>query len=281
LKKLKMAVKAFDQVCMKTVLITGTASGLGKATADLFILKGYRVVGADVAFKEISDERPAREMVCVPMDVSSSASIEKAGELLKKLDISIDILVNNAGIFDMYPLSEHDPDRLSHILGVNTLGPVRMIKAFLHDLVGNRGRVVQISSESVKFPGVFQPYQISKIAMEAYSRSVRQELALKGVGLVIIRPGAMHTELFGDLSSYKNPVRDSLYRSEFERFIAGTSRFVGRIAPPERVARLVFKAATSRRPKYIYRINSNPVLTLVSILPAFLIERSIKIFLKK
>jgi NAD(P)-dependent dehydrogenase (short-subunit alcohol dehydrogenase family) len=279
----KQATKGIVQMDMKlkTVLITGAAGGLGKATADQFIGAGFRVIAGDIAFPEMTDERPGREMIRIPLDVSLPASIKNARELLKKLNLSIDILVNNAGIFDMYPLSEHDPDRLEHILSVNTLGPVRLVQAFLPDLIANKGRVVQVSSESVKFPGAFQPYQISKIAMEAYSRSVRQELLLKGVRLVIIRPGAISTDLFGDLASYRNPVRDSVFKNEFDRFVRGTTRFVGRIVPPERVARLVFKAATTRRPGYIYRINNNPVLTLVSILPAFIAERSIIKFLGK
>lgn len=252
---------------MKTVLITGAAGGLGSAAAEMFIARGYTVVKADVAFESIEDERPGRQCIRLPLDVVSTASVEEAASALREMAISVDILINNAGVFDLCPLSEDDPEKALKVLQVNAMGAVRMIRAFLPDLIKNRGRVVQISSESVKFPGAFQPYQVSKIALEAYSRSVRQELGMKGVSLVIIRPGAIDTKLSRDLGNYQNPVPDSIFRDEFTRFVSMAGRFSGRYAPPERIARLVIKVSLMKRPRYLYRINNNPLLTMMSLLP--------------
>jgi NAD(P)-dependent dehydrogenase (short-subunit alcohol dehydrogenase family) len=260
---------------LKTVLITGAASGLGAATAALFISNGYRVVSTDIIYKERKDERPGLDWLIFPMDISSDESVKSVGIALKELGISIDILINNAGVFDLYPLTEIDTATLEKILQINTLGASRLIRAFLPDLIMNTGRVVQISSESVKFPGLFQPYQVSKISLEAYSRSVRQELALKGIQLVLVRPGAIKTGLYRELSSYENPIRNSRFDNEFERFVKRTSKFVGRIMLPEQVAAKIFRAATVSNPKYIYRINNNPLLSFLSLLPDRFIDRMV------
>jgi NAD(P)-dependent dehydrogenase (short-subunit alcohol dehydrogenase family) len=250
--------------------------GLGASTADYFLAEGFQVVAGDIAFDRVVDERKDSKLIKVPVDISNSASVEYTSRALRDLGVSIDVLVNNAAIFDLFPLSEIDPEKIEKIIQINTLGAVRLVRAFLPDLIRNKGRVIQISSESSKFPGLFQPYQVSKIALEAYSRSVRQELALKGIKLVVIRPGAMQTNLFKDLDSYTNPVEDSVFSREFKSFREKTVKFTGRIRKPETVSKVIYKAATCKNPKYYYNVNNNPVLTVFSWLPEKLTDRIVK-----
>jgi len=264
---------------MNAVFISGAASGLGQALMEVFESKGHLVVAADIAFATVVDLRPERNLLLLPMDVSSPGSVENGVGTLRQLGVEIDILINNAGIFDLFPLSEHDPEHKVRIIQVNALGPVRLIRALLADLVARRGMVIQVSSESVRFPGAFQPYQISKIALEAYSRSVRQELAAKGVRVVIIRPGAMSTNLFGELDKYLNPVPGSIFSKEFRNFSMGTKRFVGRITSPRRVAGKVYRISQKKRTRLVYHINNNPVLAMVSMLPQRLTDYFIVRFL--
>lgn len=133
--------------------------------------------------------------------------------------------------------------------------------------------MVQISSESVKFPGFFQPYQFTKISMEAFVRSIRPELVLKGIRLIIIRPGAIRTSLSGELEKHVNPVDQSVFQHEFDSFVKTSTRFVGRILSAEETAEKIFRAVTARRPKYIYHINNNPLLSLMALLPQRLADR--------
>jgi NAD(P)-dependent dehydrogenase (short-subunit alcohol dehydrogenase family) len=258
---------------MKTIFISGAFRGLGAATAELFIEHGFRVIAADILFPEMIDFRPVKELIQVPLDVSSSEDVEKVAEELKTMGIHIDYLVNNAGFFDMYPLTENDPASVEKMMSTNCLGALRLVRAFLHDLSRSKGRVIQISSESVKIPGLFQPYQVSKIALEALSRSIRQELALKDIRLIIIRPGALNTRFFGPLDEYRNPVPDSLFHDEFQVFVKSTTRFVNRIIEPEKAARLIYRAIAAKRPRNMYRINNNPVLTVFSKMPGRMMDR--------
>ena len=76
---------------------------------------------------------------------------------------------------------------------VNFLSHQNLLSTFVRDLIISRGRFIVVSSESVKFPALFQPYMISKIALEAFAITVRQEMALKGVRVVIVRPGAVNS----------------------------------------------------------------------------------------
>lgn len=260
---------------MKTVLITGAAGGLGAATAKLFLDSGFRVISTDLVYPAVADHRPASEFLEFPVDVRSDGSVVGLRQQLSERDISVDILINNAGIFELYPLTEIVEERFIHILNTNTLGAFRMVRTFLPDLIKNKGRVVQISSESVRIPGLFQPYQVTKIALEAYSRSVRQELALKDIGLAVVRPGAIRTGLYKPLDAYENPVVGSVFKDEFKIFAKKTTQFLWRISKPEKVARLVFRAATSKKPKYIYQINNNPLLIFLSYLPQRLIDRMV------
>ena len=80
------------------------------------------------------------------------------------------------------------------------------------------------------------------------------------------------TNLFGNLGDYKNPVKGSQFTEEFKVFAKKTGGFKGRELNPQRVGRLIYKAATTTRPRYYYHINNNPVLTILSWLPDRLID---------
>ena len=259
----------------KAVLITGASGGLGRATAELFLRRGFHVVGADVRAEEPNEYlRP--NYIPLTLDVTNPASIGSALDELRRKNIRISILVNIAGVFEVFPLVEDPADRLQKVMDVNTFGPARLVNAFLGDLIMNKGRVIMISSESWKFPGLFQPYQVSKIALEAYSRTIRQELALKGVSLVIIRPGAIRTSMVDSVYKMENPIGMSRFQSEFENFCTEAVRNINRVVSPDKVALLIHHACTVKRPRYIYRINHNPRLSLFSLFPDRLIDTVVK-----
>ncbi len=266
---------------MKAVLITGAGRGLGRAIAETFAGNGFRVVVTDVDNELLEDLKHESSYDLYHLDVTDPMSIRAVAEDLHQKKIKINILINNAGIYDLFPLCEADISRLKKVIEVNTLGPAAMIREFLPDLIETHGRVIQISSESVRFPGLFQPYQVSKIAMEAYSRSVGQELALKGVRLVIIRAGAMNTQMVQGLTSLRNPVDHSIFEKEFEQFVIETRKHILRIVRPEKVARVVYKAAISKKPKYIYNINHNPLLIFLSLVPERFMEQALRMKFKK
>jgi len=249
------------------VLITGAAGGLGKSCVDM--AQGLDVdviIATDIALPLYLSSKD-KEILCFEMDVSSEASINTVKSILKEKGIHIKYLINNAGVFDYFPISEANEALLNKTLKVNTYGPILTVNTFLDDLIQTKGRVVQISSVSVKLPLLFMPYPNSKIALEAFSTSMRQELSLHGVKLITIRPGAMDTNLISGMKSIQNPIKESRYKSSFDNFTKMAQKDVGKMVHPDRVAKLIHKALVSKNPKLIYSINKNLKIGFMLLFP--------------
>jgi NAD(P)-dependent dehydrogenase (short-subunit alcohol dehydrogenase family) len=138
---------------------------------------------------------------------------------------------------------------------------------FLPQLRKTKGRVINISSESIRLPAAFHPYAASKIALEALSVSMRNELALEGVLLSIIRPGAINTPFLDNLNSMDERIGDSSFRSFLENFARKAPKEIHNICEPETVAAVVVKALTKKKPKRYYHVNNNPKLRMAQMLP--------------
>ena len=194
-------------------------------------------------------------------------SIKKIYNHLQETELSIKYLINCAGVSIFHPVSESTEELLDKTLKVNTYGPILTVSVFLNDLIKTKGRVIQISSVSVKLPTLFQPYPNSKIALEAFSISMRQELGLLGIDLVLIRPGAINTNLTTEMNSISNSIKNSKYNKYFKIFTKMAQANVGKMVEPEQVAQLVKKALIVKRPKQIYSINKNAKISLLTIFP--------------
>jgi NAD(P)-dependent dehydrogenase (short-subunit alcohol dehydrogenase family) len=251
----------------KTVLITGANGGLGKAISKQFFQNGFQVVETDISFEEEINPKVQKGILNLKADVASELSMEKCANHIKNEFGGLDILVSNAGIFDFFPLSETGGDDLKKIFNVNFFGLANTVKYFLPLLAKTKGRLVTISSESYKIPAPFQPYAVSKQALEKLHFGISQELMLKGIGSVLIRPGAIQTNIMNETVNFKVKNSDSLFKNEFKKFTDSVPKYISKINPPEEVAKLVFKAATVRNPKRIYKINHNLWVTLLSALP--------------
>lgn len=264
----------------ETVLITGAAGGLGKSISLFFNQSEFNVVEADISFKE-EILKTENGIFQIKADVTSESSMEKCAELVYKQFGVVDVLISNAGIFDFFALSESGGNALMRIFDVNFFGMANTVKYFLPLLIKSKGRLVTISSESYKIPAPFQPYAISKQALEKLHFAISQELMLKGVRTVLIRPGAIQTNIMQETLNFKPKNENSLFEKEFHQFIDSIPKYIGKVNFPEEVAKLVFKAATANNPKRIYKINHNPWVSLLSVLPAKLQDWSITQQLKK
>jgi short-subunit dehydrogenase len=264
------------------ILITGALGGLGTALVEMSRnLSGIDHIIATDKREEIQEmykEDP--KVIGLTMDVSSEKTIKKVRNQLHEMGIFVKYLINSAGISIFYPISESTEELLDKILKVNTYGPILTVSLFLDDLIKNRGRVVQISSDSVRLPTLFQPYPNSKIALEAFSTSMRQELGLFGVDLILVRPGAINTNLIDELKSISNPIVNSKYDRYFKAFTKLARADVGKMAEPAKVTELVKKALTVKKPRQIYSINKNTKISLLTLFPKrwrdLLISRAVR-----
>lgn len=170
------------------VLITGSSTGIGRATADLLTSRGHHVIATAQNTAKLEGVQAAQ---ILQLDVTDQESVEaavsQAGE--------IDVLVNNAGRGMRAPIELADPERLQHLWAVNVLGPVRMIQAVLPSMRSRgRGRIVNVSSVAGRrsMPLVGH-YAATKHALEALSEALRIEVAEFGIDVALIEPGAVKT----------------------------------------------------------------------------------------
>jgi NAD(P)-dependent dehydrogenase (short-subunit alcohol dehydrogenase family) len=258
-------------------LITGASGGLGsKLVKQAAGLPGLDVVVAtDIQANIVTQFSELGNTIGLPMDVGSERSIRQVKEELRNRGIRIRYIINNAGTHAFFPVSEATEALLDPIMRVNVYGQVLTVSVFLDDLITTRGRVVQVSSDSVRLPIPFYAYPASKMAQEAFSVSMRRELMLHGVRLILVRPGAMQTPFVESMKSIKNAVEDSRYTQWFNNFVKISQDSVGRKIDPEVVAALIMKALITPKPKHVYAVNKNRKINFFRYFPERLKDRLI------
>lgn len=251
----------------KAIIITGAAGGLGQAIVKLCqeAFADIQIIATDInpSVKELFD----KPVIGMQMDVTDEVSIAAVRMEIEKKGWQVWGLVNNAGVSDFFPISEKGKEVLESIYAINTFGPVNMVRAFLPHLIASKGRVVNISSESIRLPAAFHPYANTKIALEALSVSMRNELSLYGAKLILVRPGAINTAFLDDLRQLKERIGESIYAEYLHNFATKAPKQIGRIVEPEKVAAVIVKALQQARPKRYYHVNNNPLLRIAQRLP--------------
>lgn len=140
---------------MKTILITGAATGIGKETALLFAKNGWNVAATMRNPQKADDLSPERNIRCYTMDVTDKESISSALHSAIKDFGKIDVLVNNAGVYETAPLECTEDEIVNRILQTNLLGTISTIKAILPHFRENKGgKIINIASVAgrVTFP---------------------------------------------------------------------------------------------------------------------------------
>ena len=265
------------------ILITGAAGGLGQALVEMALTlpQTDRVVATDIDRQVLTLYGGREGVTPLLMDVTSEASIRQVRQQLQEENTVVRYLVNNAGVFFFHPVSEMTEELLDRIMRVNAYGPVLTVSVFLDDLLATRGRVVQISSCGVHLPTLFQAYPASKIAMEALSTSMRQELGLQGVALSFVRAGAIDTPLIGEMQRLPVPAEKSRYAKYYQKFLERVQQDVGRTITPSAMAAVVRRALTDRRPRRLYVTNRNRTIRLLSRLPRTWLDKMVRKMVEK
>ena len=263
---------------MEYVIVTGAYGGMGKATVEMLVKKGYGVFAFD---KRVGGAQDG--VIPVEVDTTSEESVNNAVKEVLKITPCVKGIIHFAGIYMLDSLVEISEERFLRAFNVNLFGVYRINKAFL-PLLKNGGRIIITSSElapldPLPFTGI---YAITKTALEKYAYSLRMEVQLLNVLVSVIRPGAVKTGLLktstDELDDFINGT--SLYKCNATRFKKIVNSVETKNVTPEKVAKKAFKALTAKRPKYLYNLNRNPLLILLNILPQRLQNFIIKCVLK-
>jgi NAD(P)-dependent dehydrogenase (short-subunit alcohol dehydrogenase family) len=274
---------------MKSVVITGASTGIGWAAAKLLLDKGFRVFGS--VRKQADADRLKGEFGAnfVPLifDVTDEPAVLAAAREVRAAlgGEKLASLVNNAGISVAGPLLELPADEFRRQMDVNVIGPIIATQAFGpllgvdSSLKGPPGRIVMISSVAGKNGNpLTSAYCASKHAVEGLSESLRREMMLFGIDVVIVAPGPVKTPIWSkgqqdvDISRYAN----SPYLPALQKVGAYMQHLQSIALPPEAIAERIHDALTLPNPKVRYHIAPDWMRhLLVAVLPKRAMDRII------
>ncbi len=254
---------------MKSVLITGAARGIGRATALHFASDGWKVYAGvrNPADGEALVSEGGDAIVPLTLDVTNDEQIGALGEVLPD---RLDALVNNAGIAIDGPVEALTRDRLRQQFEVNVDGQVAVTRAVLPRLRAAQGRIVFISSVSGRVATPWTgAYNASKYAIEAIADALRMELRPWKINVSLVEPVNTATDMWGlagdvfdETVAGMTPGEAALYAGHAK----GMRRTIGMMqktaVPVERVVKRIDAALTSRRPKARYPVGATARLQL-------------------
>jgi len=181
---------------MRSVLVTGTSSGIGDATARYLAARGCRVYGTVRNEEAAAKLREIPNVVPLLLDVTKPREIADAVRTIRGAGDGLYGLVNNAGLGELGMVSTWTDEELFHMFDVNVFGPFRMTNAFLPLLVASKGRIVNIGSQGgMLSKNYYGPYTMTKHALESYTETLRVELEPYGVIASVVQPGGIATNI--------------------------------------------------------------------------------------
>lgn len=233
----------------KVVLVTGASSGIGHATAKLFLKEGAIVYGTS-----------RKQEVCaldgihmLTMDQTDDASVNNAIQTLLAREGRLDILVNNAGMGIAGPVLDMTPDDLKRQFDVNLFGALRVLRAAAPALFKSKGRIINVSSVAgfvaIPFQGA---YSASKFALESLTESLRAEIRPLGVTVTLVQPGDTKTDFTKNRAALHHI--SSAYETRYQASVKRMEKDEQNGMPPEAVARVIIKAAKAKKPHVRYTV---------------------------
>ncbi len=270
----------------RSVVVTGVSTGIGWGAVKVLAAQGFHVFGS--VRKQADADRLKQEFgaAFTPLifDVTDAAGAKAAADHVRKaLDgQTLAGLVNNAGIAVAGPLLHLPIDDFRQQLEVNVTGVVIATQAFgpllgaEEGFQGPKGRIVNISSVGGRNASPFMgPYSASKFALEGLSESLRRELLIHGIDVVVVAPGAVATPIW----SKADEVDPSLYAGTvfapaLERIKAYMLTLGKNGLPPEAIGEAIHKALTVAKPKVRYVVSPSPFEVLMTeVLPRRTMDR--------
>jgi NAD(P)-dependent dehydrogenase (short-subunit alcohol dehydrogenase family) len=272
---------------MQSVVVTGVSTGIGWGITKVLIERGFRVFGS--VRKTQDAERLSKEFgerfVPLLFDVTDEDAVQAAAQGVREQMKGETLfgLVNNAGIAAPGPLIHLPTEDFRHQLEVNLVSVLIVTKAFVpllgtdRSLRGRPGRIINMSSVSGKSgPPFVGAYAASKHGLEGFSESLRRELQLYGIDVIIIGPGPISTPIWdkaeaADIAAYANTDYVESARRAREYMIRNGKNGL----PPEKVGEVVWQALTSPNPRVRYAVVGRDFLRrfIQGLLPKRVIDR--------
>jgi NAD(P)-dependent dehydrogenase (short-subunit alcohol dehydrogenase family) len=268
---------------VRSVLVTGASTGIGRASALRLDAAGWRVFAGVRREEDAAALRQAGSERIEPLflDVTDAGQIAAAAErVAEEAPDGLDGLVNNAGVAIPGPLETLSLADFRLQLEVNLTGQVAVTQALLGQIRRVRGRVVFISSIGgrMAFP-MTGAYHVAKFGVEAAGDVFRQELRPWGISVSIVEPGSIDTPIWdrGERSAEESahPAREALYGQAIDSYRKLVRKLAERGIAPEKVAEVVEHALSNRRPRtrYLVGVDAKVQARLKPLLPTPVFDR--------
>jgi NAD(P)-dependent dehydrogenase (short-subunit alcohol dehydrogenase family) len=265
------------------LVVTGASTGIGAATARELARRGFHVL-AGVRRGTDADALRATNLEPIMLDITNEAEI---AALVKRITDDperrpLRALVNNAGIGVNAPVEALPLSEWRRLFDVNLFGHIAMTQALLPALIESRGTVVNITSVGGKVAmATYGPYAGSKFALEAVSDALRREVEPLGVKVIVVEPGAVTTEMTGQvvvtaerITSGMTAEQRGRYAALMHSIISQAQSYIRKGLPAEEAGRVIADAITSKRPRTRYTVGRQAaMLPLLAILPDRMLDR--------
>jgi NAD(P)-dependent dehydrogenase (short-subunit alcohol dehydrogenase family) len=237
---------------MKTIFITGTSSGLGKAAVHLFHSKGWNVIATMRNTDKAKDFEHLERVTVLPLDITNPAEIESTAATAIALG-DIDVVLNNAAYGAMGPLESVTDEQIVKQFNTNLLGAIRVTQAFVPYFREKKGGLfINISSVAglVTFP-FDSLYHAVKWGLEGWTEGMSYELAAFGIGIKAVAPGFIRTEFGSNMVvTTAKPYKELM--DHYLSVVAGMTNPNTSGSTAEEIAEVIYEAATDGKDQVHY-----------------------------
>ena len=265
----------------RTVLVTGTSSGIGRGLCQALIKKGYKVFGTVRNRKDATELKKefGENLDALLVDVTDEKQVVKAKERVQNYlnGKPLTALINNAGIATLGPVEFLPTSDFKKQIDTKILGTFLCTKIFLpllgtdNNLIGNPGRIVNISSIlGGKIGSPFMSgYCASKHAVEAFSESLRRELKPYGIKVIIVAPGSVSTPIWKEVKKQKdqNKYNKTKYGISFKKILNSLESFDRNSLSMNQLTSIIIKSIEIKNPKIRYNPTKDPIQKLWPYIP--------------
>ncbi len=237
---------------MKTIFMTGTSTGLGKAAALLFANKGWKVIATMRNPDKAGDLGEHPNITLMALDVTNTQQIKEVAAAATALG-DIDVVFNNAGYGLAGPFEGTTDEQMTNNINTNLLGVLRVTQAFIpHFRAKKSGLFMTTTSVGGSIGLPFNSvYHAAKFGVEGWSESMDLELRKFGIGIKTIAPGGIKTDFAGrSLDMAKHEAYEEIF-SKVEEVFRDPAR-AETYSTPEAIAEVAYEAATDGKDQLRY-----------------------------
>ena len=264
-------------VSAKTVLITGSSSGIGKLTAELFAARGWNVA-ATMRDPKQATFRTSNHLRAFQLDVTAPDTINAAVNATLDTFGGIDVVVNNAGYGLVGPFEAQSEMQIRRQFETNVFGTMNVTRAVLPHMRKRRsGRIINVASMCGRMTlPLYTAYCATKWSVDGFSEALSFELSGLGIKVKIIEPGVFHTDFFSRSQEVARTDGLTAYDAFVSNVLPNIEASEASAPPAGKVAETIYTAATDIWPRLRYTPGATFALSMRRYVPSALYVRGIR-----